>query len=87
MKRTFIIPAKPGDRETMAEAAKRNPDTWDADIQAISDWVITQTLCTINLQRLLDGFCTRLLDAGLPLARGHMAMGTLHPMYQAATFT
>lgn len=71
----------------MDEAVKKSSRFWDADIQAISDWVITQTLCTIDLQRLLDGFCERLLEAGMPLARGHMAMSTLHPMYSANTFT
>lgn len=60
---------------------------WQDNVQSVSDWVIAETLCTLDLQELLDGFCERVVAAGLPLSRAHMAMSTLHPMFRAQTFT
>ncbi len=63
------------------------PECWEDAIQAVSDWMIEKTLGPIDLQELLDGMCQHLIEAGLPLSRGHAAMNTLHPMYQAETVT
>jgi len=35
---------------------------------------------------ILHGFCTRLVDAGLPLNRGNMIIDTLHPIYEGRAF-
>ncbi len=60
---------------------------WDRDIQAISDWLVAESLERVDLPRLLAGFCDSLNAAGLPILRAISAMNTLHPMYLAQTFT
>jgi len=57
--------------------------TWDQDIQAISDWIIGHAIEGHDLADTLDTFCERARAAGLPVARVHVAMTTLHPMFEA----
>jgi len=60
---------------------------WDATIQEISNWMLSRVLGPTDLKKILDGVSERLVEAGVPLLRSHMGMNTLHPMYQANTFT
>lgn len=55
-------------------------------VQALSDWLVQQGLGRATLEGVLSGFCERLLALGIPLWRGHIAMRTLHPSFEALTF-
>ena len=57
-----------------------------ADVQAISDWLVEQGLCTAGFETLFAGFCERLVAAGVPLWRGQVAMRTLHPSVEAIAY-
>ncbi len=45
------------------------------------DWLVSKGLEGAGQEELLDGFCNRLIDLGLPLMRFHAAQSTLHPLY------
>ncbi len=75
------------DQMSGAPAPEASPADWDATIQDVSDWLVAQVLGPIDIARVLDGVSARLLAAGVPLLRTHVAMRTLHPMFQAVTFT
>ena len=55
----------------------------DRDIIGIAKWVVAQSLRGIGSGDLLDGFCVRLVEAGLPLMRGNITQRTLHPVFNA----
>ena len=55
-------------------------------VQELSDWLVQQGLSGASLEGVLSGFCERLLALGIPLWRGHIAMRTLHPSFEAVTF-
>ena len=42
-------------------------------------WAVRQGLLGIGAAELFDGFCRRIIAAGVPLWRGYTAMETLHP--------
>src|SRR6516165_4442981 len=44
-------------------------------------WAVRQGLLGTAAAELFDGFCRRLVEAGLPLWRGYAAMRTLHPQW------
>jgi GNAT superfamily N-acetyltransferase len=52
-------------------------------VQQISDWLVRQGLRGADFESVVAGFCERLVAAGLPLARGMLAMRTLHPEIDA----
>ena len=54
-----------------------------AEVQAISDWLIERGLHPTGFETLIGGFCTRLVEAGVPLARTYVSMRTLHPSIAA----
>ncbi|NOD65369.1 adenylate/guanylate cyclase domain-containing protein [Ruegeria sp. HKCCD6109] len=45
------------------------------------DWLVNKGLEGAGQEELLEGFCTRLVDMGIPLMRFHAAQSTLHPVY------
>jgi len=49
-------------------------------------WAIRQGLDGADAQSLFDGYCARLVEAGLPLWRGFAAMRTLHPQWNGYGF-
>ena len=49
-------------------------------------WLIKAGLAGASETALLDGFCRRPNDAGLPIARGVMIIDTLHPAYEGRVF-
>ena len=55
-----------------ANAAKSN---------ALIDWLVSRGLEGADNEELLDGYCNRLLDLGVPLMRFHAAQSALHPVY------
>ncbi len=57
------------------------------DPVTIHAWLINQGLETAKVETIVGGFCDRLLDAGLPLARGYAALATLHPLILAHGYT
>jgi adenylate cyclase len=50
---------------------------------AISDWLVHETLGDRPLEELVSGCCERLWAAGVPLYRVVVALPTLHPLYAA----
>ena len=55
-------------------------------VQEVSDWLVHQGLEGAAFEDVINGFCGRLSAAGIPLARGMMAMRTLHPEIDAHSF-
>jgi adenylate cyclase len=49
------------------------------ELFAITDWLTEQGLLRVNFGTLLEGYCERLLEVGVPLARGYISARTLHP--------
>ncbi len=45
------------------------------------DWLVTRGLEGMGEQDLLDGYCKKLLELGVPLMRFHTAQPALHPTY------
>jgi adenylate cyclase len=58
-----------------------------AAVQGVSDWLIAQALGHIRLDSLFGELGERLVDAGVPVMRGLLAMSTLHPMFEATSFS
>ncbi len=54
-----------------------------AEVQAISDWLVERGLRATGFETLINGFCTRLAEAGVPLSRAYVSMRTLHPSVAA----
>jgi adenylate cyclase len=60
--------------------------TVDTDFSAIADWVVAAGLAGESEAALLDGFCRRAVEAGLPLARALVLIDTLHPVHEGRGF-
>lgn len=52
----------------------------DPAFRAIGDWLIGHVLKDGALDALLEDLCERLNAAGVPVMRGHIAFGWLHPL-------
>ncbi len=52
----------------------------------ISAWLLSQGLADISQEQLLEGYCTRLVDAGVSVARIHVALRALHPVFGGLGF-
>jgi adenylate cyclase len=50
-------------------------------------WLIDAGLASLPVGELLDGFCRRLVAAGVPLTRGFLSTATLHPQRRANSVT
>jgi adenylate cyclase len=50
-------------------------------------WAVRQGLLGAGAAELFDGFCRRLIEAGVPLWRGYAAMETLHPQWGGYGYT
>jgi adenylate cyclase len=53
---------------------------------AIADWVVAAGLAGDSEGALLEGFCRRVLAAGVKLARAAVIIDTLHPVYEGRIF-
>ena len=56
------------------------------DIANISVWLVQEGLSGATQVALLQGFCERLVAAGIPLQRAHAAQRALHPVFGAVGF-
>src|SRR5215468_9311341 len=65
--------------------AEPRPISYDAPLgRRIIDlhvWAVRHGLLGIGAAELFDGFCRRLIEAGVPLWRGYTAMEQLHPQW------
>jgi adenylate cyclase len=57
-----------------AEALDRTPQ-----VTAITDWIVQQGLLRVDFETLLEGFCERMVEIGVPIWRGYVSARTLHP--------
>jgi len=55
-------------------------------IDKVSDWVVSQALTNVSLDKLVDGTCERLAAAGVPITRVNFTFSVLHPLYNARGF-
>ncbi len=54
----------------------------DAQFAEIAGWLTQAGLVGEPETAILDGFCARCVAAGLPIARAHLLIDTLHPVYE-----
>jgi adenylate cyclase len=54
----------------------------DLDARDLKRWVVEAGLAGLGETALVSGFCERLVEAGLALARGTAVMDTLHPVHE-----
>jgi adenylate cyclase len=57
-----------------------------AQVTGIARWVTEAGLAGAAELELLDGFCGRVVAAGLPLARVNILIDTLHPVHEGRVF-
>ena len=57
-----------------------------ASFSELRTWLTEAALAGKSETALLDGFCRRALDAGLPIARAAIIIDTLHPMHEGRAF-
>src|SRR5215831_21221695 len=50
-------------------------------------WLIEAGTSDLAPEALLDGFCGRLVAAGVPIARGFLSIAGLHPLRRAYSLT
>src|SRR5215469_13473325 len=58
----------------------------EAAFNALSAWVTEAGLIGRTESELMAGFCRRVVDAGVPLARAMVILDTLHPIYEGRVF-
>lgn len=56
-------------------------ETPAANANDLIEWLVTRGLEGAEQEELLDGYCNRLVEMGIPLMRFHAAQSTLHPVY------
>jgi adenylate cyclase len=57
-----------------------------AAFNKLSAWVTEAGLIGRSESELMGGFCRRVVDAGVPLARALVILDTLHPIYEGRAF-
>lgn len=57
-----------------------------ANSAAIAGWIVAQGILGASPEELLEGFCTRLCDAGVPVFRLHIAHRAYHPQFGSIGF-
>src|SRR5215475_14027693 len=57
-----------------------------AAFSALSAWVTEAGLVGRTESELMAGFCRRVVDTGVPLARALVILDTLHPIYEGRAF-
>lgn len=65
----------------------RISETVSAPVDGLIGWLVESGLDGAEHEELLEGFCTRLVDIGIPLMRFHAAQSTLHPLYEATGYS
>jgi adenylate cyclase len=69
----------------MSEQSINAPMT-PLNLEGLDHWLVERGVRGLPLDEQFEGFCQRIFDAGFPMKRAQMAMGTLHPRYGAQTF-
>jgi len=64
-----------------------NQSTRTGAVDDVADWLIAQALDETGFEAMFAGCCERMLAAGLPLWRGHVAFTVLHPLYSGMGIT
>jgi len=67
----------------MVQPVSSRPD-WP--VEPLLDWLVREARLLGDLRLVVDGLCTRLCAAGLPLWRFYLGLQTLHPQLQAMAF-
>jgi adenylate cyclase len=52
----------------------------------LTRWLTEQTLAGVSETEIVGGFCERLVQAGVPVARAIVLVDTLHPIYEGRAF-
>jgi adenylate cyclase len=52
----------------------------------LTTWLTEQTLAGVGETEIVGGFCERLVQAGMPVARAIVLVDTLHPIYEGRAF-
>src|SRR5579862_8389295 len=55
-------------------------------LAALAGWITEAGLAGLGETAILDEFCRRAVDTGLPLARAGLIIDTLHPVYEGRVF-
>ena len=58
----------------------------NAIFNELAEWVTQAGLIGRTESELMTGFCRRIVDAGVPLARAIVILDTLHPIYEGRAF-
>src|SRR5437868_1236600 len=53
---------------------------------ALESWLVDQGLKGTGVIEIMEGFCRQLAEREVPLARGYLALRTLHPKYGSVGF-
>ena len=64
----------------------KNGQAATGNTASISAWLVNEGLRGATATALLQGFCERLVAAGIPLQRAHMSLRALHPVLGAVGF-
>jgi adenylate cyclase len=62
---------------------RHNEVSWPT---ALNSWLTEKTLAGTDEAEIVGGFCERLVQAGMPLARTIVLLDTLHPIYEGRAF-
>src|SRR5215813_554356 len=73
-------------RRSQAVGIERNHVMDEAVFNALSAWVTEAGLIGRTESELMAGFCRRIVEAGVPLARALVILDTLHPIYEGRAF-
>src|SRR5690349_16360127 len=58
----------------------------DASILKLSGWITQAGLAGLSELTLVQEFCRRAIEAGVPLSRGMIGVDTLHPVLEGSIF-
>src|SRR5438309_10488520 len=58
----------------------------ESSLNELARWVTEAGLIGRTESELMVGFCRRVADAGVPLARALVILDTLHPIYEGRAF-
>ena len=58
----------------------------DAQLASLATWIAEAGLAGRSEGDLVSAFCERLLELGVPLARGGVFIDTLHPIHEGRIF-
>ena len=64
---------------TIAERLPASELDRTPEVTAITDWIVRQGLLRVDFGTLLEGFCERMVEIGVPIWRGYVSARTLHP--------